>query len=149
MCVAQEQNKFIVKCVNNGIPQRTCSAVDSAVLLFLRKVHCRKLEKQLNLPSQFSYAAVTHVLRDSAHSFKQATACAVEATWKHHVNKWRAYASHIYDTILGDDTGWAYAHSATNSQLIANGSSCAKQFAQRCWTLGLMSLCLVKTWNPA
>jgi hypothetical protein len=108
--------KFIFKCVNNGIPQRTCSAVDSAVLLFLRKVHCRKLEKQLNLPSQFSYAAVTHVLCDSAHSFKQATACAVEATWKHHVNKWRAYASHIYDTILGDDTGWAYAHSATNSQ---------------------------------
>ena len=40
--------KFIFKCVN-GIPQRTCSAVDSAVMFFLRRVRCRKLEKQLGL----------------------------------------------------------------------------------------------------
>ena len=39
--------KFIFKCVNNGIPQRMCSAVDGAVLLFLRRIRFRKIEKQL------------------------------------------------------------------------------------------------------
>jgi site-specific DNA-cytosine methylase len=119
--VAEQYNsakdpKFVFKCVNNGIPQRTCSAVDSAVLLFLRKVRCRKLEKHLKVQSQFSDAAVTHALHVFAHSFKQVTACAVEATWKHHVNKWQALASHTLDTISGDDADWAYAHSAMNSQ---------------------------------
>ena len=119
--VAEQYNsandpKFIFKCVNNGIPQRTCSAVDSAVMLFLRRVRCRKLEKQLGLPIQFSDAAVTHVLHGFATSFKQATACVVEATWRHHVNTWRAKTCHILDTIKGDDADWVYAHSARNSQ---------------------------------
>ena len=34
--------KFVFKCVNNGIPQRTCSAVDSAVLLFFTKSSLQK-----------------------------------------------------------------------------------------------------------
>ena len=52
LAVAEQYNsandpKFAFKCVNNGIPQRTCSAVDSTVLLYLRRIHYRKLEKQL------------------------------------------------------------------------------------------------------
>ena len=40
LAVAEQYNsandpKFAFKCVNNGIPQRTCSAVDPAVLLYL------------------------------------------------------------------------------------------------------------------
>ena len=85
-------------------------------MLFLRRIRCRKLEKQLGLPNQFGDAAVTHALHGFATSFKQVTACAVEATWRHHVNTWRAKACHTLDTIKGDDADWVYAHSASNSQ---------------------------------
>ena len=43
--IAQD-SKFIFLCANNGIPQRTCSAVDLEVLKYLRRIHYRKLENQ-------------------------------------------------------------------------------------------------------
>ena len=91
LAVAEQYNsandpKFAFKCVNNGIPQRTCSAVDSAVLLYLRRIHYRKLEKQLGLQKQYRDCAVAHLQRDSNYSFQQVTTCAVSATWSKYVN---------------------------------------------------------------
>ena len=114
---SKKDSKFIFLCVNNGIPQRTCSAVDSEVLKYLRRIHYRKLEKQLNLQTGYSDCVVAHLLQDGCTpSQVKVTAFSVEVTWSKYVQDWRATASQVQNANGERETEWAYAHSAKNSQ---------------------------------
>ena len=108
---SKKDSKIIFLCVNNGIPQRTCSAVDSEVLKYLRRIHYRKLEKQLNLQTGYSDCVVAHLLQDECTpSQVRATAFSVEVTWSRYVQDWQATASQVQNANGERETEWAYAH---------------------------------------
>jgi len=108
--------KFIFKCVNNGIPQRMCSAVDGAVLLFLRRIRFRKIEKQLGLQRHLGDCAVSQLHHNVDSYSNQVTACAVSTTWCSYAKGWHALATHTNQPVWEHGADVAYAHSARNSQ---------------------------------
>ena len=81
---------FVFKCVNNGIPQRTCSAVDKAVLLFLRRVRNRELELKLAINKGFGDCVVQHV---HAEACKMAAVMAASRAFRAYADKWPAVTS--------------------------------------------------------
>ena len=81
---------FVFKCVNNGIPQRTCSAVDKAVLLFLRRVRNRELELKLAINKGFGDCVVQHV---HAEACEMAAVMAASKAFREYADKWPAVTS--------------------------------------------------------
>ena len=75
---------FVSKCVNNGIPQRTCNAVDKAVLLFLRRVRNRELELKLAINKAFGDCVVQPV---HAEACKMAAVMAAGRAFRAYADK--------------------------------------------------------------
>ena len=105
-----QDSKLIFLCANNGIPQRTCSAVDSEVLKYLRRIHYRKLESQHTIQKGYGDCVVAPPIQGHVPSIVQATACFVRATRDRFVKDWQATASQvqIYCLRLVPPLGRAY-----------------------------------------
>lgn len=111
-------NKFLTTCINNGIPLRTCCAVDSAALSFLTSVRQRTEEAKAcrgsvpNIPSvglHLSAQVTLMQLQNNKHSTGNGSAAlAVLREFSQLSDKWSATASNtehsafFYHTICAD-----------------------------------------------
>ena len=87
--IRAQDSKFLFLRANNDIPQKTCFAVDSEVMMYLRGIHYRKLKNQIKNQKCYD-CVVAHLNQGPEPSIVQATVCSVMAAWNGYVEDWQA-----------------------------------------------------------